>query len=119
MLELLQHYSISEIFLFIILLALAFKSVVSFFEWFEERIKKALQRGCNETVTNIVTIPVVKVRGKWKIQSKTKAVVDIATGFYNKALDDSVDDFVDYCVENSQRSVLYAVFMEIGEFFCY
>lgn len=41
MLELLQHYSISEIFLFIILLALAFKSVVSFFEWLEERIKKA------------------------------------------------------------------------------
>lgn len=41
MLELLQHYSISEIFLFIILLALAFKSVVSFFEWFGERIKKA------------------------------------------------------------------------------
>ena len=41
MLELLQHYSISEIFLFIILLALAFKSVVSFFEWLEERLKKA------------------------------------------------------------------------------
>lgn len=40
MLELLQHYSISEIFLFIVLLALAFKSVVSFFEWLEERIKK-------------------------------------------------------------------------------
>ena len=41
MLELLQHYSISEIFLFIVLLALAFKSVVSFFEWLEERLKKA------------------------------------------------------------------------------
>ena len=41
MLELLQHYSIPEIFLFIVLLALAFKSVVSFFEWLEERIKKA------------------------------------------------------------------------------
>ena len=40
MLELLQHYSIPEIFLFIVLLALAFKSVVSFFEWLEERIKK-------------------------------------------------------------------------------
>ena len=40
MLELLQHYSIPEIFLFIVLLALAFKSVVCFFEWLEERIKK-------------------------------------------------------------------------------
>lgn len=40
MLELLQHYSIPEIFLFIILLALAFKSVISFFEWLDERIKK-------------------------------------------------------------------------------
>lgn len=41
MLELLQHYSISEIFLFMVFLALAFKSIVSFFEWFEEKIKKA------------------------------------------------------------------------------
>ena len=40
MLELLQHYSIPEIFLFIILLALAFKSAISFFEWLDERIKK-------------------------------------------------------------------------------
>lgn len=41
MLDLLQHYSISEIFLFIILLALAFKGVVTFFEWLQEHIKKA------------------------------------------------------------------------------
>lgn len=41
MLDLLQHYSISEIFLFIILLALAFKGIVTFFEWLQERIKKA------------------------------------------------------------------------------
>lgn len=41
MLDLLQHYSISEIFLFIVLLALAFKGVVTFFEWLQEHIKKA------------------------------------------------------------------------------
>lgn len=41
MLDLLQHYSISEIFLFIVLLALAFKGIVTFFEWLQERIKKA------------------------------------------------------------------------------
>ena len=41
MLELLQHYSISEIFLFIVLLALAFKGIVTFFEWLQEHIKKA------------------------------------------------------------------------------
>lgn len=40
MIELLQHYSIHEIFLFVVLLALAFKSVVSFFEWIQERLQK-------------------------------------------------------------------------------
>lgn len=40
MLELLQHFSIPEIFLFMILVALAFKSVVSFFEWVQEKFTK-------------------------------------------------------------------------------
>lgn len=40
MLDLLEHYSISEIFLFIVLLALAFKGIVTFFEWLQEHIKK-------------------------------------------------------------------------------
>ena len=40
MLGLLEHYSISEIFLFIVLLALAFKGIVTFFEWLQEHIKK-------------------------------------------------------------------------------
>lgn len=41
MLELFQHYSIQEIFLFMILLALAFKSIITFLEWAQERLQKA------------------------------------------------------------------------------
>ena len=40
MFELFQHYSISEIFIFIILLALATKGVVEFFSWGQEKLSK-------------------------------------------------------------------------------
>ncbi len=40
MLQLIQHYSISEIFIFIVLLALATKSVVGFFSWALEKFSK-------------------------------------------------------------------------------
>ena len=40
MLELFQHYSISEIFIFIVLLALATKGVVEFFSWGQEKLSK-------------------------------------------------------------------------------
>lgn len=44
MIELLQHYSLSEIFIFTILLALAVKSLIIFFDWSNERIKKAFNK---------------------------------------------------------------------------
>lgn len=44
MIELLQHYSLSEVFIFTILLALAAKSLITFFDWANERIKKAFNK---------------------------------------------------------------------------
>lgn len=40
MIELLQHYTMSEILTFVIFLALALKSLISFFDWFQERFQK-------------------------------------------------------------------------------
>lgn len=42
MLELLQKFSIENIFIFIILLALAIKGLISFFDWAKERFQKAV-----------------------------------------------------------------------------
>ncbi len=44
MLELLQHYSLSDIFIFIIFLALAIKSLISFLDWAYERIKRIFDK---------------------------------------------------------------------------
>ena len=44
MVELLQHYSLSDILMFIIFLALAVKSLISFFDWAYERIKKVFNK---------------------------------------------------------------------------
>ncbi len=44
MIALLQHYSLSEIFMFTIFLALAVKSLISFFDWANDRIKKIFNK---------------------------------------------------------------------------
>lgn len=48
MLALLQNYSVSEILIFIVLLALAIKGVISFIDWVNEKIKKAFNKGYNK-----------------------------------------------------------------------
>lgn len=48
MLALLQRYSISEILIFIVLLALAIKGVITFIDWVHEKIKKAFNREQNK-----------------------------------------------------------------------
>ena len=40
MLELLQHFSIAQILLFIVLLAIAFKKVADFIDWVHDKIKR-------------------------------------------------------------------------------
>lgn len=44
MIELLQHYSLSDILMFIVFLALAVKSLISFFDWSHDRVKKAFNK---------------------------------------------------------------------------
>ena len=44
MLDLLQHYSLSEILIFTILLAIAIRSVTSFFDWVIERWKRIFNK---------------------------------------------------------------------------
>ena len=48
MLELLNNYSISEILTFLVIFALAFKSVVSFWDWGVDRLKKVFNKETNE-----------------------------------------------------------------------
>lgn len=48
MLALLQRYSVSEILIFIVLLALAIKGVITFIDWIHEKIKKAFNREQNK-----------------------------------------------------------------------
>lgn len=44
MIALLQRYSISEILIFIVILALAIKSLISFFDWAVEKFKKVFNK---------------------------------------------------------------------------
>ena len=44
MITLLQHYSLSDIFIFIIFLALAVKSLISFFDWAQDNINKTFNK---------------------------------------------------------------------------
>ena len=111
MLELLQHYSISEIFLFIILLALAFKSVVSFFEWFGERIKKAFN------------IKFGKISEKEKINKRIENGENFMTQLreHQKHNDEALQDLskkIDMLVE-SDRDDIKAYITKEHHKFCY
>lgn len=44
MLTLLQNYSLSDIFIFTVFLALAIKSLISFFDWFQEYFKRVFNK---------------------------------------------------------------------------
>lgn len=48
MLELLEHYSVSEILTFLVLFALAFKGVVSFWDWFWNWLKSKFDKNYYE-----------------------------------------------------------------------
>lgn len=111
MLELLQHYSIPEIFLFIILLALAFKSVISFFEWLDERIKK------------IFNIKFGKISEKEKINKRIKDGENFMTQLreHQKHNDEALQNLskkIDTLVE-SDRDDIKAYITKEHHKFCY
>ena len=55
-----------------------------------------LKKGCKKTRTENVKFTVIKKKGKWKLKAKTKEMVDVATAYYNQAMDDAVTAFHDY-----------------------
>lgn len=59
------------------------------------KIKAKLDNYKPKTTTDTVTFKIVKSGKKWKIKSQTRAIVDIATGFYYEASDDAYDDLVE------------------------
>lgn len=111
MLELLQHYSIPEIFLFIVLLALAFKSLVSFFEWLEERLKKAFN------------IRFGKISEKEKINKRLKDGENFMTQLreHQKHNDEALQDLskkIDTLVESDKDDIKAYITKEHHKF-CY
>lgn len=48
MLQLLQQYSLSDILIFIVILAFAVKSVITFFDWSKERFQKVFNKEYNK-----------------------------------------------------------------------
>lgn len=111
MLELLQHYSIPEIFLFIILLALAFKSTISFFEWLDERIKK------------IFNIKLGKISEKEKINKRIEDGENFMTQLrkHQKHNDEALQNLskkIDTLVE-SDRDDIKAYITKEHHKFCY
>ena len=58
--------------------------------------QRKLKKGCKKTTTRTVVIPVVRSGGKWKIKSKSRDVVDIATGHFNEAMENATSDFYEY-----------------------
>lgn len=48
MLALLQRYSISEILVFTVILALAIKGIISFIDWVNQKIKKSFHKGYDQ-----------------------------------------------------------------------
>lgn len=44
MVDLLQHFSVQNIFLFVVLFALSIKGLITFFDWFSERVKKSVHK---------------------------------------------------------------------------
>ena len=59
-------------------------------------ISKLKKKGISETYTEKVKIPIVKRKGTWRIKSKSMAVVDIATCYYNEGIEDAYNDYMDY-----------------------
>lgn len=63
---------------------------------FVKKYNKKVKKSKVKMFTDTYTFTVVKTKKGWKIKSKSRTIVDLATGFYNEAMDDASDDFIDY-----------------------
>lgn len=59
------------------------------------KFNKRAKKGKIKTKTQTVTFKMVKTSKGWKIQKKTRTIVDIATGYINEAMDDAADEWLE------------------------
>ena len=58
------------------------------------KFNKRAKKGKIKTKTQTVTFKMIKTSKGWKIQKKTRTIVDIATGYIYKAMDDATDEWL-------------------------
>lgn len=110
MLALLQKYSISEILVFIVLLALAIKGVISFVDWVIEKIKKAFNKGYSEIdekrkITKILDEDAKLIASLQQQQAKTDKVL--------KVLSEKIDMLIE-----SDKDAIRAYITKEHHYFC-
>ena len=73
MLDLLKNYSLTEIIVFVIMLAFAIKGIVDFYDWAKNRLKKTTDKKYNEEETQIKILKTLELYGE-QIDKNTKAI---------------------------------------------
>ena len=73
MLDLLNSYSLSEIIIFIIMLAFAIKGVVDFYDWAKQRIKDPVDKIYNQKEMQKKALDILEFHNK-EIKKMSKAI---------------------------------------------
>ena len=102
--ELFTRYSINEIFMFIVILALAIKGLVTFFDWAHDRLKKHFDK--NSTAE----------KEQNEIKKQLKEIIDNQNKL-NTTIED-ISDKVDILF-NSDKDDIKAWITEKHHYFCY
>ena len=63
--------------------------------YFDKKAKQYTKKCKKTTYTETVTFTVVKTKKGWKIKNKSMAIVDIACGYMNEAVEDASNSFVE------------------------
>lgn len=111
MLELFQHYSISEIFIFIVLLALATKGVVEFFSWGQEKLSKIFHFKYNKLTE--------KEKLQQQLAQQASAIQVLkeqqkSTDMYLKSMQSKIDLLID-----SDKDDIKSFLTREHHYFCY
>lgn len=111
MIELLQHYSLSDILIFIIFLALAVKSLIEFYDWGIERLRKVFNKEHS------------KLNGKKELERRLKHGSDIMANLtenqneIDKALQ-RLQAKIDMLIE-SDKDAIKSYITENHHYYCY
>ena len=76
MLELLTTYSIAEILMFVVMLAIAIKEVVTFIEWAVTKLRQLFKKGFNEDKERENVYAKIKKEDKWYPENFDKIGLD-------------------------------------------